>query len=69
MKKRVIILKELGILQEYDEGKWIKRPKARINPWNPLSYIALIVIAICYLVAHGANGIQDIKEWKPFKWS
>lgn len=48
-----------------------KYSKARLNPWNPLSYIILLIFFIGYLFAYGFKGLRKkIKlDENPFKWS
>lgn len=68
-------LKYLFILQEVSNKN--RRPKLgrgllmarRINPWNPLSYIALLLIVVVGILMFGAAGFwKEIDEKNPFKW-
>jgi hypothetical protein len=72
MKK---LLKYLFILQEVSNRNREKKlgrgflSARRFNPYNPLSYIALILIIIVGFIMFGIVGIwkeMDIKN--PFKW-
>lgn len=48
------------------------RSKSRINPWNPLSYIIILIFLSMYLVMYGFRGIKEKIDFKndtnPFKW-
>ncbi len=70
------ILKSLWILQEVDqENKKNKLGRGfstarRINPYNPLSYAALLIILIVALLMFGFIGIwEEIDLKNPFKWN
>ena len=67
------ILKRLFILQEVSNES--REPKLvrgfstarRVNPYNPLSYVALILFIIGCIIMFGFVGIiEEIKN--PFKW-
>lgn len=48
-----------------------KYSKVRINPWNPLSYLFVLLILFCYLLLYGVRGtIKDygIFDKNPFKY-
>ncbi len=69
------ILKYLWILQEVDqENKKEKLGRGfftarRINPYNPLSYIALIIILVVGLLMFGFVGFWKETDLRnPFKW-
>lgn len=59
------LLKRLQVIQTSK-----KFPKAyRINPYNPLSYITIIVLLIVALVCFGAVGMwKELDLRNPFKW-
>ena len=41
----------------------------RVNPYNPLSYIALTIIIIVGVIMFGVVGIRkEINSLNPFKW-
>ena len=69
------ILRFLFILQEVSNSK--REPKLgrgfstarRLNPFNPLSYIALLFIVIIGVLMFGFKGIfNEIDSKNPFKW-
>ena len=48
-----------------------KYAKVRINPWNPLSYLFILLILFGYLLLYGVRGaIKDygIFDKNPFKY-
>jgi thiosulfate reductase cytochrome b subunit len=58
------ILKFLAVIQQRGEPK-----KRRINPYNPLSYITIVIVFISGLIMFGAVGIwKEIDLSNPFKW-
>lgn len=70
-----IILKRLFIIQEVSNKN--RSPKLgrgyseaiRFNPYNPLSYFALIVIIVVGIVMFGVVGFWRESDCKnPFKW-
>ncbi len=70
------ILKSLWILQEVDQrNKKEKLGKGfssavRFNPFNPLSYVALIIILIMALLMFGFVGMwKEMDLRNPFKWN
>lgn len=66
------ILKLLFIIQEKDRFDPFKRSYKvrRINPYNPLSYITIILIMIVGLLMFGFVGIwKEVDVRNPFKWS
>lgn len=75
MKK---ILKSLFIIQEisnsrkadeYKLGRGFARAY-RFNPYNPLSYIALLIILITGVIMFGFCGIRKEMDFSnPFKWN
>lgn len=69
------ILKFLLILQEVSNSN--RNPKLgrgfltayRFNPYNPLSYIALVIILVAGILMFGFVGIwKEVKLSNPFKW-
>lgn len=66
MRKLVIKLK---IAQErvitFDNRKIIQW---RVNPYNPLSYLAYIIALIIAFFLIGVKGIKDEFKPNPFKW-
>lgn len=60
-------LKGIGVLQSKDVGHRFKR--YRINPWNPLSYLTIIIVVIMHTVWYGVKGTYDeVYGRNPFKW-
>lgn len=70
------ILKFLGIVQEVNNRN---RPQKlgrgfltayRVNPYNPLSYLFIIIAAITGVIMFGFVGIwREIDYRNPFKWN
>lgn len=69
------ILKSLAIIQEVSNKN--RTPKLgrgfmvarRFNPYNPLSYIALVLIVIVGVLMFGFVGFWEETDKKnPFKW-
>lgn len=74
------VLKFLYVLQEVSneqrQKKGLKKlgrgffKAYRFNPYNPLSYIALILILVAGLLMFGFYGFwKEIDNLKPFKWN
>ena len=68
-------LKALLILQEVsNKDKDVKlgkgfRTVCRLNPFNPLSYVTIIITIIVGLIMFGFVGIWKEMDFKnPFKW-
>lgn len=70
------ILKKLLVLQEVSNKN--RKPKLgrgfetvlRLNPYNPLSYITIIVVLVLGLIMFGVVGIRkEIDFINPFKWN
>lgn len=61
-------LKLIYVLQErYDKKKGIK---VRANPYNPLSYVAIVISLIVGVLMFGFVGIkEEIDFTNPFKWN
>jgi hypothetical protein len=69
------ILKKLYVIQEvsnkgrskkYGRGFFTAR---RLNPYNPLSYITIIVVFVLALICFGIIGMwKEIDIKNPFKW-
>ena len=70
------LLKKLHIVQEVSNkgrtpvlGRGFSTAH-RLNPWNPLSYITLVVVIIVGLLLFGFIGIwKEIEMGNPFKWN
>jgi|APCry1669192269_1035402.scaffolds.fasta_scaffold00669_4 hypothetical protein len=73
------ILKWLFIIQEVDNdwrnengykrlGKGYSKAY-RLNPYNPLSYLTIIVVLIVGVLMFGVIGIWNEVDSKPFRWS
>ncbi len=69
-------LKRIGVIQEYDNQKnKIKKGRGffksyRINPYNPLSYIVVILIFIFGIIFFGIIGFwKQTDSSNPFKWN
>jgi hypothetical protein len=71
----VKILKLLWIIQEKtftDNDLLIKkRKKRRLNPFNPLTYIVLLILLSIGLLMFGFVGLKDEVNWEDlkFKWN
>ena len=74
-------MKILRIIQVYDNTTGKGRNKEnmkgrgyrkayRLNPYNPLSYITIVVIAIMGVIMFGVVGIfEQTDNRNPFKWN
>jgi hypothetical protein len=65
------ILKILLIIQEQKHQDPFKRwyIKNRLNPYNPLTYISIILIFIVGVLMFGFVGIwKKLDLWHAFKW-
>ncbi len=65
------ILKFLFVLQKRTKTDAFnhKYKQRRINPYNPLSYIFLMILYIIGFFAYGIQGmIEDARPIKEFKW-
>lgn len=69
------IFKSLRILQEVDNRKRkVKLGRGfftahRLNPYNPLSYITVIIATVVGLIMFGVVGMwKQIDGKNPFKW-
>lgn len=73
MKK---ILKFLFIIQEFDnrgaqnyKGKGYQKAY-RLNPYNPLSYVAIPIIFLIAIVLYGVVGFnKEVDLSNPFRWN
>jgi len=70
------VLKSLHIVQEAsNKGRNPKLGRGfftakRLNPYNPLSYIALFVIVLSALICFGIIGMwKEMDNHNPFKWN
>ncbi len=71
MRKLDKILKFLFVLQERTKTDEFnhKYKQRRLNPYNPLSYVFLILLYIVGLFAYGIIVmIEDAEPIKEFKW-
>jgi hypothetical protein len=64
------ILTKINIIQEKkNENGFIRH---RLNPYNPLSYIYLVISFIAGLFYYGIRGLSDEMDMRgkrnPFKW-
>ena len=73
MKK---FLKALYIIQEVSNKD--RNPKlgdgyntaSRLNPYNPLSYLTVIVMTIVWILMYGVVGFwKEVDKVNPFKWN
>ena len=66
------ILRKFGIIQhrtEKETSNSFTRTKYRINPYNPLSYIAILLTIIVGFVMFGVVGFwKEVVLRNPFKW-
>jgi hypothetical protein len=63
--------KAIGVVQErYSEDAFKKRrTMRRMNPYNPLTYVAIVIIVVMGIVLFGVIGFKDeIDLNKPFTW-
>lgn len=67
MKK---LLKFLFVIQEVsNEGRELKLGARRLNPYNPLSYITVVLVLIVGILMFGFVGIwKETNLRNPFKW-
>jgi uncharacterized membrane protein YjjP (DUF1212 family) len=67
------VLKGLGIIQEIENrekrfGKGFSKAR-RLNPFNPLSYVALVIVFVIALLCFGFIGMwKEVDSKNPFKW-
>lgn len=69
------ILKKLRVIQEIDNknrkpqlGKGLSTAR-RINPYNPLSYIIILLTFLVGVIMFGVVGFwKEIDTKNPFKW-
>jgi hypothetical protein len=62
-------LKSISVIQErtHKDALGCKHTKRRVNPYNPLSYIVIVLILVIALFWIGVVGIKD-NSYNPFKW-
>lgn len=64
------ILTKLYVLQEKRNKNGFIRH--RLNPYNPFSYVFLIIQFICGLILYGIKGLSNEMDLRgkrnPFKW-
>lgn len=68
------LLKTLKIIQEVNnKNKKLGRgfsTAIRLNPYNPLSYITIILVVVFGIIAFGLYGFwKEVDTRNPFKWS
>jgi len=75
MNFNVKILKQLRVIQEIDNTKRMDKlgrgffVAKRLNPYNPLSYILIVLVLLASLIMMGVLGfINQVKAKNPFKW-
>jgi hypothetical protein len=69
MKEKVFKFLYIRQEKEYSDsyGTWIK---FRINPFNPLTYVVIILGLLMGLIMFGIIGMwREIDTKNPFKWS
>lgn len=64
-------LKQINVIQERSKSGYRFNVKSRrVNPYNPLSYIVLILGFIIGIVCFGIIGFwNEIDTDNPFKWN
>jgi hypothetical protein len=66
------LLKLLWIFQEkkYKDTFNVTRKYRRLNPFNPLTYIAIVIIILVGFVMFGIVGFwKEVDLRNPFRWS
>lgn len=65
------ILYKLKVLQQRERpgDRRFKEYQVRINPYNPLSYVALTALAIATFFMFGLHGVMKDFRRNPFEWS
>jgi hypothetical protein len=64
--RQLLIL--LWVIQEKNEP-YTKPKLRRINPYNPLSYLCMIVVLVIGIALFGIIGVWKEMDFKqPFKW-
>lgn len=59
-------LKSIGVLQNRVMGEFYRY---RINPWNPLSYLTIVIVVIMSAVWLGVKyTYEEVRRKNPFKW-
>jgi len=60
------VLRKLWIIQD---SKINKKIRTRLNPYNPLSYLTIVLVIVVGVLLFGFMGIFDEIEMRnPFKW-
>lgn len=65
-------LKILWIIQEQEHKDLFKRGyfKRRMNPFNPLTYISILIIVLVGFLMFGLVGFwKEVDLRNPFRWS
>ena len=67
--------KAIGVMQEVsNKGRETKLGRGyftakRLNPYNPLSYLTVVILFIVGIIAYGVVGFwKDVDRRNPFKW-
>jgi len=76
MRKNILnILKFLYIVQEVPNiGRKVPlgggfRTAKRFNPWNPISYLAVLLFLVAGIIMFGIVGVtKEVDHKNPFKW-
>jgi len=70
-----LLLKKLAILQEVSNKNRVNKlgrgfsAAKRLNPFNPLSYLTIVLVFVAALVLFGIVGMwKEIVIKNPFKW-
>ena len=59
------LLLKLHIIQKNKTDK-----RRRLNPWNPLSYLTIIITLIVGIIMFGFVGLwKEVDSVNPFKWT
>lgn len=72
----LILLKWLWVLQEVpNKGRPIPLGRGfstarRFNPWNPISYVAVLLFLVAAIIMFGVVGFtKEVDHSNPFKWN
>jgi len=64
------ILISLYIIQEVSNKERHKKGLKRLNPYNPLSYITIVLILVIGIIMFGFVGFwKEVDIKNPFKWN
>lgn len=70
--KFILVIQEKRIESKHGNKKIGKifRTYHRINPYNPLSYISIVIIVLVGILMFGFIGVwKEVDLKNPFKWS